>query len=162
MISPKTQLKPLAKLKTIKTGKGLQKVVFNLRAIRRQSEKKQEPRRRLSSAQRKVIFGKTGGRCHVCGVELELSDFHADHVKTHRSGGLHMEANFLPSCALCNKYRWHFSSEELQIILKLGVWAKSVVLAEREGFGLEIANLFIKHEMAVRKRKKARNSKVDK
>ena len=97
-------------------------------------------------------MSKTNSRCHVCGVEIELNAFHADHVKTHSSGGEHEENNYLPSCQTCNSYRWNFAPEELQIILKLGVWAKGQLLRD-SNLGQEIANEFIKHEMSVRKRR---------
>ena len=49
------------------------------------------------------------------------------------------------------------TSEELQIILKLGVWAKGKLLRDSQ-LGREIANEFVKHEMSVRKRRKAREN----
>ena len=96
---------------------------------------------------------KTNSRCHVCGIEIGLIGFHADHVKTHIAGGEHNVNNYLPSCQTCNSYRWHFSPEELQIILKLGVWTKGQMLRDTE-LGSQIANEFVKHEMKVRKRRK--------
>jgi hypothetical protein len=140
-------------LRTIKTGKGLIKLVDSLRKIRRKANFKGGKRMSLTQTQRKAILEKTNSRCHVCGIEIELSGFHADHVKTHISGGEHAVNNYLPSCQTCNSYRWHFASEELQIILKLGVWAKGQMLRNTE-LGLTIANGFVKHEMTVRKRRK--------
>ncbi|RYY65861.1 MAG: hypothetical protein EOO13_16580, partial [Chitinophagaceae bacterium] len=93
-------------------------------------------------------------------VDLTIDNFQADHVKTHSSGGAHSENNYLPSCSICNNYRWHYSSEEIQIILRLGVWAKSKILTDT-AFALELANSFVKHEMSVRKRRKARNGKMN-
>jgi hypothetical protein len=139
-------------LRTIKTGKGLIKLVHSLRKIRRKASIKGRKRSSLTKAQRQFILEKTNSRCHVCGIEIHLHEFHADHVKTHSSGGEHRENNYLPSCQTCNSYRWHFASEELQIILKLGVWAKGKLLGNSE-LGLEIANEFVKHEMTVRKRR---------
>ena len=139
-------------LRSIKTGKGLIKLVQNLRRIRREENIKNRKRFSLTAVQRKAILAKTNSRCHVCGVEIELNGFHADHVKTHISGGLHEENNYLPSCQTCNSYRWHFSPEELQIVLKLGVWTKGQLLRDTQ-LGQEIANDFVKHEMILRKRR---------
>ncbi len=136
-------------LRSIKTGKGLIKLIQNLRKIRQKANVKGIKRLSLTQIQRISILAKTNSRCHVCGVEIELNGFHADHVKTHISGGSHEENNYLPSCQTCNSYRWHFSPEELQIILKLGVWAKGQLLRNTE-LGQEIADEFIKHEMKVR------------
>ena len=145
-------------LRTIKTGKGLIKLVQNLKKIRRKASVKGRKRSSLTQAQRETILAKTNSRCHVCGIDISLNGFHADHVKTHSSGGEHKENNYLPSCQTCNSYRWHFASEELQIILKLGVWAKGKLLEDSE-IGLQIANEFVKHEMIVRKRRLAKHKK---
>ena len=82
--------------------------------------------------------------------------FHTDHVKTHSSGGVHEENNYLPSCQTCNSYRWHFAPEELQIVLKLGVGAKGQLLRNSD-IGVEIARHFVQHEMKVRKRRIAKS-----
>jgi hypothetical protein len=154
-MSAKTELQFL---RTIKTGKGLIKLIDNLRKIRRKASIKGRKRAALTQEQRKSILAKTNSRCHVCGIEIDLNGFHADHVKTHSSGGAHKENNYLPSCQTCNTYRWHFASEELQIILKLGVWAKGKLLEDSQ-IGLQIANEFVKHEMSVRKRRLKRQEK---
>ena len=75
-------------------------------------------------------------------------------MKPHSAGGNHAENNYLASCSTCNKLRWHYSPEEIQVILKLGVWAKTKVLDESD-LGVEIANHFVKHEMQLRKKRKA-------
>ena len=147
-------------LRTIKTGKGLINLVHSLREIRWKANGRVKGKKRssLTKAQRQRILEKTNSRCHVCGVEIHLNGFHADHVKTHSSGGEHKENNYLPSCQTCNSYRWHFASEELQIVLKLGVWAKGKMLRKSE-LGSQIANEFVKHEMKVRKRRKPKHKK---
>jgi hypothetical protein len=76
-------------------------------------------------------------------------------VQSHSSGDKHAENNYLPSCFTCNNYRWHYSSEEIQIILRLGVWLKTKLTSENDQ-GLELANQFVKYEMSVRKRTKAK------
>ena len=147
-------------LRSIKTGKGLRKVIVNLRTHRRVNKIKDAKRSALARKQREVILSKTDGRCHVCGIEIELNNFHADHVKAHITGGLHAENNYLPSCSTCNNLRWHYSSEEIQIILKLGRWLKTRIIQDDE-LGLSLANQFIKHDMSLRKKRmsNARNLK---
>ncbi len=100
-------------LRSIKTGKGLIKLIINLRAHRRINKVTGAKRSVLSGKQRELVLAKTDGRCHVCGIELELNNFHADHVKSHITGGVHAENNYLPSCSTCNNLRWHYSSEEI-------------------------------------------------
>jgi hypothetical protein len=48
----------------------------------------------LQKIKGKSFSSKTDGRCHVCGIEIELNNFHADHVKAHIAGGLHPENNY--------------------------------------------------------------------
>ncbi len=139
-------------LHTIKTGKGLIKLVHNLRKIRRRANIKGGKRSSLTQNQKKSILSKTNSRCHVCGIEIDVNKFQADHVKSHSAGGKHEENNYLPSCRTCNRYRWNYAPEQLKIILKLGVWAKSQLLKESE-LGKEIANKFVNHELNVRKRR---------
>lgn len=142
-------------LRSIKTGKGLKKVIINLRTHRRANKIKDTKRSALTKKQRQIILSKTDSRCHVCGIEIELNNFHADHVKAYITGGLHAENNYLPSCSTCNNLRWHYSSEEIQIILKLGRWLKTRVTKDDES-GLKLANDFVKHEMSLRKRRKVK------
>lgn len=139
-------------LRSIKNGKGLQKLIVSLKDQRRNSKIKDAKRLALSKKQRVEILTKTDCRCHVCGIEQTLNNFHADHVKSHITGGVHAKNNYLPSCKTCNNLRWHYSSEEIQIIMKLGRWLKAKLLDETEASML-LANQFVKHEMALRKRR---------
>lgn len=145
--------KELNFLRSIKTGKGLIKLILNLRANRRQNKVTGAIRATLSRSKRVVVLAKTDGRCHVCGIELELNNFHADHVKSHITGGVHAENNYLASCATCNNLRWHYSAEEIQVIMKLGRWLKTKLLDETE-ISLLLANQFVKHDLELRRRRK--------
>ncbi len=81
-------------LRSIKTGKGLMKLIAQLRDQRRANKLPGNKRIALTNNQRQRILAKTDSRCHVCGTEL--TTFHADHVKSHITGGLHAENNYLP------------------------------------------------------------------
>jgi len=142
-------------LRTIKTGKGLIKLITNLKLIRRRDKVKGVKRSNLTKRQREIILAKTNSHCHICGIQVSLDAFQADHVKSHCMGGEHTENNYLPSCFTCNNYRWHYSSEEIQIILKLGVWVKTKIMNDPE-LGLTMANEFVKYEMGVRRKRMAR------
>ena len=79
----------------------------------------------------------------------------ADHVNSHAHGGAHAEDNYLAAHPLCNNYRWHYLPEELQIVMKLGVWAKAQ--AEKgTPIGMEIAERFSTHERSRERRRVAR------
>lgn len=104
------------------------------------------PRRALTAKQRNTVLRKTGGRCHVCGGKVGRK-WHADHVASHALGGEHAEDNYLAAHELCNNYRWHYLPEEFQIIMKLGVWARTQV-EQGTPVGTEIANRFVSYEQA--------------
>ncbi len=144
--------KELKLLSSIKTGKGLIKLIISLRQQRR-NNKTPSQRKPLTKKQRETIFDKTNKRCHVCGIELEVNDFHADHVQSRITGGAHAENNYLPCCSTCNNLRWHYSPEEIQVIMKLGRWVKTKLLDDSEE-SITIANAFIKHEISLRKKRK--------
>jgi 5-methylcytosine-specific restriction endonuclease McrA len=121
---------------------------LELRRLIELRESGKQPRRRgssLSREQRKVVHEKTDGRCHVCGDLVDLANFEADHVKNHTSGGISASENYLPACSTCNGYRWHYGPEELQWILKLGIWAKTQIDKET-AVGTAIAEGFVSHE----------------
>ena len=145
--------KELKLLQSIKTGKGLIKLINSLRTHRKVNKFKDAKRRALTKKQRELVLAKTNGRCHICGIEVEATNFHADHVMSHISGGAHSESNYLPSYSTCNNLRWHYSSEEIQVIMKLGRWLKSKMVKQEEE-GLLLANQFVKHDMALRKKRK--------
>lgn len=88
-----------------------------------------EKRQQLSESERKIVFAKTAGRCHVCGGELG-EQWQADHILAHSAGGTHAADNYLPAHTTCNNYRWDYLPEEFQLILKLGVWARTQVEKE--------------------------------
>ena len=129
-------------LRSIKTGKGLQKLIVSLKSNRKESKVKDSKRKPLTKKEREAVLAKTDGRCHICGIEIELDNFNADHVKSHITGGVHAENNYLPSCSTCNNLRWHYSSEEIQIILKLGRWLKTKIVNDDEE-GLKLAKAFV-------------------
>ena len=104
-------------------------------------------------ATRAQIHAKTDGRCHFCGCNVSADAFEADHVKNHASGGGSGAENFLPACKTCNNYRWHYSHEELQWILKIGVWVRHNIV-KRTKLGSLIASAFITKEVARERRRK--------
>lgn len=86
-------------------------------------------RRSLSAKHRAAILEKTGGRCHICGGRIE-GKWHADHVLAHSRSGEHAVDNYLPAHATFNNYRWDYLPEEFQLIMKLGVWARTQIEKE--------------------------------
>ena len=111
-------------------------------------------RQPLSVADRRAVLEKTGGRCHICGGTISGA-WQADHVFAHSGGGHHAADNYLPAHALCNNYRWDYSAEEFQQILKLGVWVRTEI-DRKTSLGMQVAGRFLAHEIRREARRKRR------
>ena len=119
--------------------------------MKRKNGKVPSPRNaRLSKNERLLILAKTDHKCHICGKEISLKEFQADHVVAHVSGGFHKIDNYLPSCFICNNYRWHYLPEELQLILKIGVWAKTEIEKNTTVGNLVASKFVLKESRRVR------------
>ena len=132
-----------------------QKYLFNSVLLQEQIQKLHMERKagkvpskrtgRLTKEERLLILAKTDNKCHICGQVISLTDFHADHVVFHISSGIHRVDNYMPACFICNNYRWHYLPEELQLILKIGVWAKTEI-EKKSALGNEMASKFVAKE----------------
>ena len=115
------------------------------RRAKRGRETRQE-RKTLTNDERAQVLEKTAGRCHLCGGPISSNGkWHADHVLAHASGGRHSIDNYLPAHKLCNKYRWDYSAEQVQWILKVGVWAVSEMRRETP-IGSKMGVRYAEHE----------------
>jgi 5-methylcytosine-specific restriction endonuclease McrA len=136
----------------------VEQLISFLRALRSQRASRKIAQRRLgrwrrslSTADRELIHAKTAGLCHICGGRLE-ERWQADHVLAHSGGGGSEADNCLAAHTLCNNYRWDYLPQEFQIILKLGVWARTQI--ERNNtLGQQLASSFVTHEEARRRRR---------
>jgi len=130
--------------------------LHNLRLARRnrnaERHKEPLPRKALTPSERKVILKKTANRCHVCGGKVG-SKWEADHVLAHSGGGAHDADNYLAAHALCNNYRWDYTAEEFQWVLKIGVWARREIESKSKT-GSEIGRRFFAHEIRRQKRRR--------
>lgn len=136
----------------------LQEKIKNLHMERKTGKMASKRVSRLTKNERLIILSKTDNKCHICGQELSIKEFQADHVVSHVRGGNHRVDNYLPACFICNNYRWHYLPEELQLILKIGVWAKTEI-ERKSAIGISIATSFVSKE---NKRINARRSSVGK
>lgn len=123
--------------------------------LQKQVIQKRQP---LTNAQRQHIFRKTNGRCHICGGEI-TGTWHADHVFPHSAGGAHSADNYIPAHNLCNNYRWDFTPDEFQLILRLGVWVKTQILHETQ-IGRLAAERFVAHERSLTRRRRPKISRL--
>jgi hypothetical protein len=65
--------------------------------------------------------------------------------------------NYLPAHKTCNNYRWHYSPEEFQIILKLGVWLRTQIEKETT-IGKAAGAAFVAHDLRRAARRKQQPS----
>lgn len=138
-----------------------QKLATRLAALRNARRQRQAsrratptPRRKLTQRERAAVLAKTGGRCHICGGMVRGREWEADHVLAHGAGGTHSVEDYLPAHTLCNGYRWDYSSEEFQWVLKIGVWARKV-MEDGSPLGADILARFFAHEVRREKRRRA-------
>jgi hypothetical protein len=110
-------------------------------------------RKALSVSERGKIRAKTGGQCHVCGGPIEGNQWEADHVSSHSLGGKSSPDNYLPADSICNGCRWFYQPEEIQWILKLGVWLRKQIEDETK-VGKQAAQEFCKHDCVRASRRK--------
>ena len=73
-------------------------------------------------------------------------------MTSHALGGEHAEDNYLAAHELCNNYRWHYLPDEFQLIMKLGVWARTQV-EKGTPLGMEIAERFVTYERSRERRR---------
>ena len=138
-------------------GADLPALIHELRVRRRdlkaESKLTNKPRAALTNAQRQQVLAKTEGRCHICGGIIAEATWHADHVFPHSSGGTHSVDNYLPAHAVCNNYRWDYTPDEYQLILKLGVWLKGEILRNTR-VGKDAAEKFVRKQSAIARRRR--------
>lgn len=58
--------------------------------------------RRFGSAQRMLIYLRSGGTCQRCSISIQLSTFHADHIVPWSKGGKTTLSNAQALCPSCN------------------------------------------------------------
>jgi 5-methylcytosine-specific restriction endonuclease McrA len=129
------------------------------RRAKKRSLRGKVPRRALSKSKKASILKKAGGRCHICGGPID-GEWQADHVLAHALGGGHDTDNYLPAHSICNNYRWFYEPEELQWILKLGVWLRNEIEKESR-IGRDAAVRFHQREQTRAGRRKASGAESD-
>lgn len=124
---------------------------------RRNTKRRLEPKPPHAQFDRAAIFAKTAGRCHICGGDIDPnpnSYWEVDHVFPVSGGGANDIGNYLPAHGLCNTAKLDQSGEELQWVLKIGVWAKKQ-MEDNSELGSTMLVRFWKHEHARVRRQKA-------
>ena len=96
-------------------------------------------RKPITTAIKKLVWKKTGGRCHFCGVRLMFSAkqgkrgrWHVDHIFQKKYGGVCDISNYLPICRDCNRLRWFWNSKKIRRIFRYGMLAVQEVKRNTE------------------------------
>ncbi|AGX86755.1 HNH endonuclease [Candidatus Symbiobacter mobilis] len=110
-------------------------------------------RKKLTKKQRNIILEKTGGRCHICGGPID-GIWVAGHVFAHTYGGEHTLDNYLPAHRICNAAKWFYGTEELQWILKFGVYFRTQLEEIGNPDAISLAKCFLEHEKRRESRRK--------
>lgn len=88
----------------------------------------------------------------MCCGEVTENNFAAGHVLAHAGGGGHAIDNYLAAHGVCNGCRFFYSPEEIQWILKMGVWARKQ-MEDRTLIGMTMLEPFYQRERATRGRR---------
>jgi hypothetical protein len=143
---------PTWKFKAQRLAKRLQELRKDRKKIKKRVAANGEKRLSLTKKQRDAILLKTKERCHICGGKiLKEEAWQADHVLAHAKGGSHAEENYLPAHSVCNRLRWHYGAEEIQLILQLGIWMRTQIEKEKID-AMNLAERFVKDETAKKSR----------
>lgn len=73
-----------------------------------------DDKRFFTPEQRNLIYRNSGGKCD-CGIELSLSNFHADHIRPHSAGGPTTVSNGRALCSKCNRQKGNTWKESVAI-----------------------------------------------
>ncbi len=68
-------------------------------------------------SKRERIFNLTKGKCIYCGCDLDIDNFHIDHIVPKAKGGKDKD-NIFPSCQDCNLSKGSLSVEEFRTKIK--------------------------------------------
>lgn len=59
-------------------------------------------RRSISTQSRSAVFNLTNGRCLYCRKNINIDNFHVDHLYPISRGGRNSLNNYVPACSQCN------------------------------------------------------------
>lgn len=100
-------------------------------------------RRKLTPAERQLVYDKTSGHCAYCGCKIDYKDMQVDHIEALRRGGEDAIHNMFPACRSCNHYKDTLTLDDFRdsvqrwtdVLLRDSVTYKNAVR-----FGLVIPN----------------------
>lgn len=73
---------------------------------------------------RKRVFDRTKGKCYYCGCDINIKDFHMDHVRAKSKGGKGGK-NLVPACSDCNEFKGDLDLEDFRAKID-GMYNKNI------------------------------------
>lgn len=109
-----------------------------------------QKRKSINKKIRKIVFDKTGGRCHVCGKPIFFNAkvgsrgrWHVDHILQKSRGGEDSIDNYLPICRDCNFLRRNYASKTMRRIIRFGIIARGLSKRKTD-MGLQLSGIYEK------------------
>jgi 5-methylcytosine-specific restriction endonuclease McrA len=123
-------------------------------------------RKSINKKTRKLVFDKTGGRCHMCGkvlffnaAPLSRGRWHVDHILQKSRNGEDSLRNYLPVCRDCNFLRRNYASKTMRRIFKFGIIARGLS-KKKTDIGSRLSDIYEKtRKKNIKNRKSVSRSK---
>ncbi|MEE0726701.1 MAG: HNH endonuclease signature motif containing protein, partial [Clostridium saudiense] len=74
--------------------------------------KGKEKRKSIPVETRKIIYKQSGGRCAICGKQIDFNEMELDHINPVSLGGNSNQSNLQCCCVSCNRMKGNLPPEE--------------------------------------------------
>ena len=74
--------------------------------------KGKEKRKSIPVETRKIIYKQSGGRCAICGKQIDFNEMELDHINPVSLGGNSSQSNLQCCCVSCNRMKGNLPPEE--------------------------------------------------
>ncbi len=71
-------------------------------------------RKPISTAERKRVYEKFGGKCAYCGQPITYKEMQVEHMEPLALGGADSMENYMPACRICNHYKHTLTVEKFR------------------------------------------------
>lgn len=89
--------------------------------------KGKEKRKSIPVETRKIIYKQSGGRCAICGKQIDFNEMELDHINPVSLGGNSSQSNLQCCCVPCNRMKGNLPPEEfntktISIFISIFMW----------------------------------------
>lgn len=83
-------------------------------------------RRKITKAERKIVYEKCGRHCAYCGKQINISEMQVDHLipmelyEAYAANGVDLDTmeNYMPACRSCNHYKSSMTLEKFRAAIE--------------------------------------------